>query len=39
VNGGSWPTSTRCSSCSRDTLERVQFDIVAAESRAGQRRK
>jgi hypothetical protein len=39
VSGGSWPASTRRSSCSRDTLERVQFDIAAARSRVGWRRK
>jgi hypothetical protein len=26
-------------SCSRDTLERVQFDITVAESRMGRKRK
>jgi hypothetical protein len=35
----SWPASTRWRSCSWDTLERVQFDIAAAESRAGWKRK
>jgi hypothetical protein len=35
VSEGSWPASTRCTLCSRDTLECIQFDIVAAESRAG----
>jgi hypothetical protein len=28
VSGGNWPTSTRRRSCSRDTLERVQFDTT-----------
>jgi hypothetical protein len=32
VSGGSWPPSTRQSSCSRETLERVQFDITTARS-------
>jgi hypothetical protein len=39
VSGGSWPASTRRRSCSRETLARVQFDIVAAESRASWRHK
>jgi hypothetical protein len=39
VSGGNWPASTRRRSCSRDTLERVQFDIAAAESQAGWERK
>jgi hypothetical protein len=32
VSGGSWPASTRWRSCSRETLERVQFDIATARS-------
>jgi hypothetical protein len=39
VSGGSWPASMRRSSCSRDTLERVQFDIAVAEFRAGWKHK
>jgi hypothetical protein len=39
VSRGSWPTSTKRRSCSRETLERVQFDIAAAESRVGWERK
>jgi hypothetical protein len=35
VSGESWPASTRRSSCSRDTLERVQFVIAAVEFRVG----
>jgi hypothetical protein len=35
VSGGSWLASTRWWSYSRDMLERVQFDITAAESRVG----
>jgi hypothetical protein len=35
VNGGSWPSSMRRRSCSRDTFECVPFDIAVAESRAG----
>jgi type IV secretory pathway VirJ component len=34
VRGGSWPASTRWRSCSRETLERVQFDITTAKARA-----
>jgi hypothetical protein len=34
-SGGSWPASTRQRSYSRETLERVQFDIAAAGSWAG----
>jgi hypothetical protein len=32
MRGGSWPASTRRRSCSRETLERVQFDIATAKS-------
>jgi hypothetical protein len=32
VSGGSWPASTRRRSCSRETLEHVQFNIVVTES-------
>jgi hypothetical protein len=32
VRGGSWPASTRRRSCSRETLECVQFDIATAKS-------
>jgi hypothetical protein len=39
VSGGSWPASMRRRSFSQDTLERVQFDIAAVESRAGWKRK
>jgi hypothetical protein len=39
VRGGSWPASTRRRSCSRETLERVQFDILSARSWAGFRRE
>jgi hypothetical protein len=39
VSGGSWPTLTRRRSCSRGTLERVQFDIAAVESWAGWKHK
>jgi hypothetical protein len=39
VSGGSWSASMRGRSCSRDTLERVQFDITVAESRMGRKRK
>jgi hypothetical protein len=39
VSGGSWPASTRRRSCSREMLERVQFNITAAESMAGWKRK
>jgi hypothetical protein len=39
VSGGSWPASTMRRSCLRETLERVQFDIAAAESWAGWKRK
>jgi hypothetical protein len=39
VSGGSWAASTRRRSCSRDTLEHVRFNIAAAESRAGWKRK
>jgi hypothetical protein len=34
VSGGSLSASTRRSSCSQDTLDRVQFDIAAAKSKA-----
>jgi hypothetical protein len=39
VRGGSWPASTRRRSYSRETLERVQFDISAAKSWTGFRHK
>jgi hypothetical protein len=35
VSGGSCPASTRRRSYSRETLERVQFDIATMESWAG----
>jgi hypothetical protein len=38
VSGGSCPTSTR-RSCSRETLERVHFDIGTAKSWAGWKHK
>jgi hypothetical protein len=34
VSEGSCPASTRRISCSRDTLNRVQFDMVVVKSRA-----
>jgi hypothetical protein len=34
VSGGSCPASTRWSSWSRDTLDRVQFDMAAVMSQA-----
>jgi hypothetical protein len=34
VSGGSWPASTRRGSCSRDTLERVQFNITVVKAQA-----
>jgi hypothetical protein len=37
VRGGSWPASVRRRSCSRETLERVQFDISSAKSWTGLR--
>jgi hypothetical protein len=39
VSGRSLPASTRQCSCSRDTLDRVQFDIAVVESRAAWWRK
>jgi hypothetical protein len=39
VRGGSWPASTGRRSCSRETLERAQFDITTAKSRASWERK
>jgi hypothetical protein len=39
VSRESWPASTRWRSCSWDTLELLQFDIAAAGSRVGWKRK
>jgi hypothetical protein len=39
VRGGSWPASTRRRNCSQETLERAQFDITTAKSRASWERK
>jgi hypothetical protein len=39
VRGGSWPASTRRRSCSWETLERIQFDITVAKSRASWKRE
>jgi hypothetical protein len=37
--GGSWSASTRRRSCSRETLERAQFEITTTKSRASWERK
>jgi hypothetical protein len=39
VSGGSFPASTRHINCSRDTLDRVQFDMAAAKCRESWWRK
>jgi hypothetical protein len=39
MSGRSWPASTRRRSCSRETLERVQFDIATTISWTGWKHK